>query len=218
VSKPLAEQRASRHAAGLTGRNDELAVLEAVLAFAEGCGYERGHSHQVTRLALLLFDALEPLHKMGSPERFLLHCGGLLHDIGWAYGKAGHHKSALRMILQDQSLPFTDRQRLLVALIARYHRKAMPREGHEHFARLDGEEQRWVRALAGILRVADGFDRTHTNAVRQVRCEVSAERIVMHCEADGAADAEMWAASEKADLLESVFRRQIIIQPVAARR
>jgi exopolyphosphatase/guanosine-5'-triphosphate,3'-diphosphate pyrophosphatase len=218
VGKPLPEQRARRHAAGPTGPNDERAVLEAVLPFAEDCGYERGHSHQVTRLALLLFDALASLHKMGPRQRFLLHCGGLLHDIGWAYGKAGHHKSALRMILQDQSLPLTDRQRLLVALIARYHRKAVPREGHEGFARLDEEDRQRVRALGGILRVADGLDRTHTNIVRDLRCEVSAGRIVIRCEVDGSADAEMWAASEKADLLESVFSRKIIFEPVAARR
>ncbi len=218
MSKPLPEQRTSRHAAGPTGPNDERAVLEAVLAFAEDCGYEWGHSHQVTRLALLLFDALGSLHKMGPRQRFLLHCGGLLHDIGWAYGKAGHHKSALRMILQDQSLPLNDRERLLVALIARYHRKAPPQDGHEDFARLDGDDRRRVRALAGILRVADGLDRTHADAVRDVRCEVSAERIVIRCEVDGSADAEMCAASEKADLLESVFHRKIIIEPFTARR
>ena len=218
MSRPLPEQRARRHAAEPTGANDERAVLEAVLAFAEDCGYERGHSHQVTRLALSLFDGLRDLHGMDRLERFLLHCGGLLHDIGWAHGKAGHHKSALRMILQDQSLPLTDRERLLVALIARYHRKALPRDDHEDFARMDDEDRRRVRALGGILRVADGLDRTHVNAVREVRCEVSAERVVIRCEVDGSADAEMWAASEKADLLESVFDRKIIIEPLAARR
>jgi len=218
VSKPLLNHSASRQAAGPTCPDDERAVLDEVLAFAENCGYERGHSHQVTRLALLLFDALRPLHKMGSRQRFLLHCGGLLHDIGWAYGKAGHHKSALRMILQDQSLPLADRERLLVALIARYHRKALPRDGHEDFARLDGEDRRRVRALAGILRVADGLDRTHVSAVREVRCEVSAERVVIRCEVDGSADAEMWAASEKADLLESAFNRKVVIEPVTSRR
>ena len=218
MGKPLPEQRASRRAAGPTGPNDERAVLEAVLAFAESCGYERGHSHQVTRLALLLFDALASLHKMGPRQRFLLHCGGLLHDVGWAYGKAGHHKSAMRMILQDRSLPLDDRQRLLVALIARYHRKALPRYDHEDFARLGDEDRQLVRALGGILRVADGLDRTHTDAVRDVRCEVSAEQIVIRCEVDGSADAEIWAANEKADLLESVFGRKIILEPVAARR
>ncbi|HUW82645.1 MAG TPA: HD domain-containing protein [Phycisphaerae bacterium] len=218
MSKPLPDQSASRQSARPACPNDERAVLEAVLAFADECQYERGHSHQVTRLALLLFDSLQSLHKMGSRERFLLHCGGLLHDIGWAHGKAGHHKAALRMILQGESLPLTDRERLLVGLIARYHRKALPQDGHEDFARLDGEDRRRVWVLGGILRVADGLDRTHVNAVRDLRCEVSAERVVIRCAVNGPADEEILAASEKADLLESVFTRKIIIEPVAARR
>jgi exopolyphosphatase/guanosine-5'-triphosphate,3'-diphosphate pyrophosphatase len=192
-------------------------VLEAVLAFADECQYERGHSHEVTRLALLLFDALASLHKMGLRQRFLLHCGGLLHDIGWAYGKAGHHKSALRMILQDQSLPLDGRERLLVALIARYHRKALPRDDHGGFADLGDEDRQRVRLLAGILRVADGLDRTHASAVREVRCEVSAERVVIRCEVEGSAEAEVWAATQKADLLESALSRKVMIEPVAAR-
>ena len=218
MSKPLPDQSASWQAARPAGPDDERAVLDQVLAFAEDCGYERGHSHQVTRLALSLFDGLRDLHGMDRLERFLLHCGGLLHDIGWAHGQAGHHKAALRMILQDESLPLTDRERLLVALIARYHRKALPRDGHEDFARVDDDDRRRVCVLGGILRVADGLDRTHVNAVRDVRCEVSAERIVIRCEVDGSADAEVRAASEKADLLESVFDRQVLIEPVAARR
>lgn len=218
MSKPLPDQNTSRKPARATCPNEARAVLDEVRAFAEGCGYERGHSHQVTRLALLLFDDLESLHKMGSRERFLLHCGGLLHDIGWAYGKAGHHKSARRMILEDQSLPLNDRQRLLVSLIARYHRKALPRDGHEDFASLDDEDRQRVRALAAILRVADGLDRTHVDAVRQVRCQVSAEQIVIRCDVDGSAEAEVCAAGEKADLLESVFGRKIIFELVAARR
>jgi len=218
VSKPLPDQSASRQAARPPCPKDARAVLDEVLAFAEDCGYERGHSHQVTRLALTLFDGLRNLHGMGHLERFLLRCGGLLHDIGWAHGQAGHHKAALRMILQTESLPLADRERLLVALIARYHRKAPPRDDHKDFARMDDEDRRRVRALGGILRVADGLDRTHVNAVCEVRCEVSAERVVIRCEVDGSADAELRAASEKADLLESVFDRKIIIEPLAARR
>ena len=218
MSKPLPDQSASRQAASPACPNDERAVLEAVLAFADECQYERGHSHQVTRLALTLFDGLRDLHGMGHLERFLLRCGGLLHDIGWAHGQAGHHKAALRMILQTESLPLTDRERLLVGLIARYHRKALPRDGHEGFERLTGEDRRRVCVLGGILRVADGLDRTHVNAVRDVRCDVSAERMVIRCEVDLPADAEMWAAGEKADLLEFVFGRKVIIEPVAERR
>jgi putative phosphoesterase len=187
-------------------------VPDAVLALARSCDYEREHTHQVTKLALQIFDELEGLHQMGSQERFWLQCGALLHDIGWMEGPQGHHKTALRLILADPRLPWSLREREIVGLIARYHRKALPRERDKHFSTLSRADQHRVRVLAGMLRVADGLDRSHLSVVRRVSCDVTDARIACVCDAEGPAVVEVETASKKADLLEQVFQRRVSVK------
>jgi exopolyphosphatase/pppGpp-phosphohydrolase len=213
---PRGGRRGSEPPGGASAEAD--AVLDAVLAFAQSCRYERGHTHQVTRLALALYDCLQPLHGLGPRERRWLQCGALLHDIGWIEGQPRHHKTALRLILAEPSLPFDRRRRRLIGLIARYHRRRAPQDGDKYFRRLSGEDRQRVRVLAGILRVADGLDRSHAGVIRSVACEVSAQEIRMVCDAGGPADSEKAAAEAKADLLESVFHRRCRVEvPVQAR-
>ncbi|HUS91723.1 MAG TPA: metallophosphoesterase family protein [Phycisphaerae bacterium] len=187
-------------------------ALAAVRAIWDRCSVEVEHTRQVTKLALRLFDGLVELHGLGPRERFWLECGALLHDIGWIDGQRGHHKTALRLLLRDRQLPFDDRVRRIVASIARYHRKALPAEGHAHFAALDEADRRTVCLLAGILRVADGLDRTHTDAVTDVRCDLSPGRLVIRCMTDGPTDAELWAAEKKSDLLELATGRAVAFE------
>lgn len=187
-------------------------VREAVLALARRCRYEREHTHQVTRLSLELFDALKALHKLGARERFWLHCGSLLHDIGWIEGQQGHHKTALRLIMGAADLPFERREREIVGLIARYHRKALPSDRHKYYGSLSTADQHRVAVLGGLLRVADGLDRSHYRVVRGIRCEVTAGEIAVVCTVADAAGAEVAAATKKADLLERALGRSVTIR------
>ena len=196
---------------GWRGRGASEKVLEAVLDLARRCRYEREHTHQVTKLALELFDTLEGLHQMGPRERFWLRCGALLHDIGWTEGQQGHHKTALKLIMADARLPFERREREIVGLIARYHRKSLPRADHKYYRHLGATDRRRVAVLAGLLRVADGLDRTHCSVVQTVQCRVSKREIAIRCQVQGAADIEFMAARKKADLLEGVFERPVAI-------
>ena len=151
----------------LPHRPEDADRYRAVCALAEAHRYEREHTHQVTRLAMALFDGLAPALGLNADARFLLQCGAMLHDIGWSDGRKAHHKTAQRLILAAEGLPFDDRERTIVALVARYHRKALPAPDHEGYADLGEADRRLVRALGGILRVADGLDRSHVNVVRE---------------------------------------------------
>jgi putative phosphoesterase len=193
-------------------RAEARSALDAVIALARDCNYAPEHTHQVTELALTLFDQLQSLHGLGPQERLWLQYGALLHDIGWIEGGQGHHKTSLRLIIAEPSLPFERRERWIVGLIARYHRRAVPNDRHKYFRRLSGEDQQRVRVLAGILRVADGLDSTHTRVMRRVTCEVSSREITIVCEVNGPADDEIAAVAEKADLLESVLERRCVVK------
>jgi exopolyphosphatase/guanosine-5'-triphosphate,3'-diphosphate pyrophosphatase len=136
----------------------------------------------------------------------------LLHDIGWIEGQKGHHKTSLYLILDAPDLPFDQRERFIVGSIARYHRGALPKHKHEHFAALSPVDQRIVTILAAILRVADGLDRTHQSVVQDLQCELTPPEVVVNCVARGNAGPEQERALDKGDLLERAFDRELIIK------
>jgi putative phosphoesterase len=194
-------------------------ALAAAAALAEQCHYDQEHTEQVTRLALRLFDELRDLHGLGPAERHWLHCAALLHDIGWMEGRRAHHKTALRVILTSEALPFDRRTRHVVGSIARYHRRALPQEAHRHFAALAPRDREAVCKLAAILRVADGLDRTHFDVVADVRCDADDETVRVRGFVRGPAAAEIMAAAKKGDLFERTFARRVVFEtrPASAR-
>lgn len=188
--------------------------IKQVRQFALHCRYEAEHSEQVTRLAQILFDRLEAIHNLGKEERFLLTSAGLLHDIGWMQGQKAHHKTAMEMILQDLTLPLTQWQRKIVALVARYHRKALPQDEHPIYGQLSSKDQNTVRMLAGILRIADGLDRSHLSCVQDIEVRKGQDQMELQCKTNDLATPEMWAAQKKADLLEQVLSKKVNLSVV----
>ena len=186
--------------------------VKAVLQLASSCNYEAGHTHQVTHLTLQLFDELQSLHGLGEQERFWLRCAGLLHDIGWTEGQKAHHKTALRLILEEPLLLFNTRERLIVGSVARYHRKALPDESHDHYAALQPSDREIVRTLAALLRVADGLDRTHQSLVKNLACVITSKKIIVHCDVQRPAEEEQQTALDKGELFEQVLGRKLAIE------
>jgi putative phosphoesterase len=187
-------------------------LIKDIVHLAETCEYEAGHTHQVTRLALRLFDELQSVHHLGAEERFWLHAAGLLHDIGWIEGQKGHHKTALRIILKTPLLPFDNRVRLIIGSIARYHRRALPKKKHAHYKALRPTERKMVQTLAAMLRVADGLDRTHQSLIEDLSCEITPEQIVVWCSARRPSEVDRQAALKKGQLLSRVFKRDLVIE------
>ena len=204
-------KKQARTAEAPSAEQDDLR-LAPILQLAALCKYEQGHSHQVTRLALGMFDQLKPLHELGHPERFLLHAGSLLHDIGFIEGQEAHHKTAQRIILDSPLLPNEARDRQVISCIARYHRRAEPKNKHEPYGSLSKQDRTIVRKLSAILRIADSFDIHHEDRVRDLSCQVRRRRVTIDCAATHALDEEREQALSKGRLFEKVFDRKLDIQ------
>lgn len=184
-----------------------------VLNLAQTCGYEEEHTQQVARLALQIFDQLRGLTNFGQEEKFFLLCAAFLHDIGISVeGTRGHHKVAQRIILSTPLLHFSSKERLIIANIARYHRKALPSEQHSHYRALNTREQHLVNILSGILRIADGLDYRHDNRVEHIDLVIDDHSIAMQCAGNRKKNKlEIASAMEKSDLLANALGRSIQI-------
>ena len=189
-------------------------------------GWDAGHMRQVSRLAASLFDELQNLHGLGEEDRFLLLAGALTHDVGIGgalfdpngMGRsvlsnsdpfAAHHKSSRDLIMKNDFPGIDQRQKAIIALLARYHRRAKPKARHKIFKTLNRQDQEKVRKLAAILRVADGLDRSHTSTVHQLSCRIEDKRIILTLEVYREPDAEIYGTRKKSGLFEEVFGRKM---------
>lgn len=174
---------------------------------------ELPHLEQVARLAVLLFRSLGQVHKLGPHECELLCCAALLHDVGISVSYPGHHKKSLKLILRAELPALTAREREIVANVARYHRKAKPSAKHQAFARLPAEDQQLVCKLAAILRLADGLDRAHENAVSAVEASADPQGWAVAIAGPGNLAYAAASARRKADLFEDVYDVKIRFEP-----
>lgn len=180
-------------------------TFAACITMGRRLGFEEGHACQDARLAVMLFDQTCDLHGLGDECRDLLTCAGLLHDIGYAEGYWGHHKTAYRLIKQAELPGLTERQKRIVANVARYHRGARPKLKHKGFAVLDPDDQEIVTTLGAILRLADGLDRGHMNSVHDLEVRLDGDRLVVLVDCPLGCGSEVWAGEKKGRFLGQVF-------------
>ena len=184
---------------------------ETVMKIGRTYNFDEEHGLHVAKLALRLYDDLIPLHNLGDDSRELLEAAAILHDIGYYISHAAHHKHALYLILNSEMLGFNDEEIALIANVARYHRKSHPKTRHPEFAQLNKGDQERVRILSGILRIADGLDRTHRGIVENISLVLGERKILLIPETAPKADAtfEYWSMERKKELLEENIGRVI---------
>ncbi|MDT8441919.1 MAG: Ppx/GppA phosphatase family protein [Desulfuromonadales bacterium] len=185
-----------------TDRRDWLA---AVTAFARACQADELHAEQVRRLAVAIFEAVPPATDLDQRARMMLEAAALLHDVGYFIGYSKHHKHSCHLIRHADLYDFSPRETEIIANLARYHRKSLPKSRHENFARLGSDDQKLVRKLAGILRLADGLDRRRGSAVRDISCYSTSGRFVIELAGSDDLSVEIYGARTKGDLFETAF-------------
>ena len=177
-------------------------------ALGEQHQYEAGHAESVRRLAAQLFEQTRELHHLDDRASVLLQAAALLHDLGRSISYESHHKHAQYLIEASAIEGLDHHERHLVAVVARYHRKALPARDHEDFAALRGRDQTLVEQLAALLRLADALDWQHAQVVGDVaatvrdqefelRASLAAPNTQLRLEAE--------AITSKGDLFEQVF-------------
>jgi exopolyphosphatase / guanosine-5'-triphosphate,3'-diphosphate pyrophosphatase len=189
--------------------------------FAERCQSDRRHVEQVRTLALQLFDQLGDALGCEPEDRLLLEAAALLHDVGQLVSYRKHHKHSFQLIGHAERLGLPPRERLIVALVSRYHRRTGPRRKHADFASLPAADRAIVLRLSGLLRLADGLDRGHTAVVESVHTQLTPKRLSVRITprmAGADLELECWGASRKADVLADLLARDIEIGPVTKRR
>jgi len=132
-----------------------------VLHLARGFGVDLPRAERVAAHALSLYDQTQGLlHGDTGEGRQLLWAAAMLHTCGKHINIAAYHKHSWYLIRHGELLGYTEAEHLMVAAIARYHRRSLPKKRHEAWQLIEGRPARQtVAAMALLLRLAAALDR-----------------------------------------------------------
>jgi exopolyphosphatase/guanosine-5'-triphosphate,3'-diphosphate pyrophosphatase len=166
---------------------------------------DMAHMEQDAYLATTIFRLTRDLHELPQEYEELLEYAALLHDIGYFYGYDNHHKHAYALIMAADIPGLSAHEKKIMALVARYHRSARPKPSHKGLRDLSEEDREIVIKLGAILRLADGLDRSHTNAVEDLECEIIGSHVIFTLHPHHGNEIERWAGHKKSRFFQDVF-------------
>lgn len=132
-----------------------------VLHLARTYGVDLERSDRVMAFALSLYDQTRGwLHQDDGQGRLLLWAAAQLHACGQHINVAAYHKHTWYLIRHGELLGYSESEHLMVAAIARYHRRSLPKKRHESWQLIQSrDDRRTVSTMALLLRLAAALDR-----------------------------------------------------------
>ena len=187
-------------------------ILHSVHELGLKYEFDEAHANCVSAAAQALFQAMQPEHQLKRSHEVILMVAAQLHDIGMFIGNSGHHKHSKYLIENSDIFGLGEKNVQLCALVARYHRRALPRNGHTDYAALTREERLVVNKLASILRVADALDRSHTQMACKFNVVCRERQVLIEPDCNGDFTAEKRALAEKGTMFEQVYGRTVVLR------
>jgi CHAD domain-containing protein len=231
------------------GKQIQVLATRRMKLWAGGLDPDFPHSERVASLALQLYDGLlatgwQPSVDSSSARSSLL-AAALLHDVGKSEGEKGHHKASFDLIrAHGNPLGWKPADLQRAAIIARFHRGALPRRNHKSLRDLLPDEQKGAIQLIAILRLANALDAAHDGQIRRIQIENvasgngsakvasrlatahrflrkpaalrSKEALVIGAEGYAPLGPSAQTIAAERHLLETVLRRPVLIQPMKA--
>ncbi|MEQ1870295.1 MAG: Ppx/GppA phosphatase family protein [Vicinamibacterales bacterium] len=198
----------------------------SVIELAERCDYVPEHAQQIARLSLMLFDRTRGIHGMTDREREWLEYAAILHDAGVLISYERHHHHSYYLIKNGDLRGFEPNEIDTIALVARYHRRAVPERRHLGYGELPKKRRLIVRSLSAMLRLAENLDRSHAQSIVSVDVHDRGEDALLQVKTAADAELELWAASRNVAPFERLIgkplrievSRQTQTEPVIAER
>lgn len=199
----------------VTGQEDEALLLGAIhsaTALAEKYHVDPKHAESVAEVSVRLFDFLQADHGLNQRCRLLLRVSALLHEVGGFVSSRSHHKHSEYLIANSEVFGLNRPEITLVAQIARYHRRSVPRSSHPAYMALPRELRVVVNKLAGMLRVADALIRGNIRRAHEIRFQRRGDDLVVTLPGGSDLLLEEHALSAKGDLFEEIFGLKIRLE------
>lgn len=195
---------------GLTEEFSEQIIASARTLLRKYKGDDR-HAEYVRSVSCRLFDAMESELGLDSHARTLLEVSSILHDVGMFIRAADHNLHSYYIIKHSEIFGLSSEDINLVALISLFHKGKATLQNEAEVKMLPRASRLIILKLCAILRVADAFDRSHRQRVRDYTISFSKDSITIRIKGHEHMGLERLAVQEKADLFEDVFGYNIVL-------
>ncbi len=142
-------------------------------------GVNSKRSKRVSEFALTFYDQTKGiLHNDNGEGRELLWAAAKLHACGKHININSYHKHSWYLIRHGELLGYSQAEHLMVASIARYHRKSLPKKRHESWQLLMDESQKsLVSDMSLLLRLSSALDRRPEPLISKIVIEANNKKV-----------------------------------------
>lgn len=205
------------------GKQIQALATQRMKLWANGLDPDFRHSEHVVSLALQLYDSLLALGWQpavdGVSARSSLLAAAFLHDVGKSEGERGHHKASFDLIrAHGNPLGWKAQDLQRAAIVARFHRGALPTRKHKALRDLLPDEQKAAIQLSAVLRLANAFDAAHDGHIRRVQVEGNQirakghEALIIVAEGYSPTGSSAQIIAAERHLLETVLHRPVVVK------
>lgn len=186
-------------------------ALAWATALAEKFHADLAHAEHVTMLARSLFEQLQGLHGLGARDLLLLEVASRIHEIGLAVRPARHHRHGEYLALASPMIGLSVDEKALVAALLRCQRKRFPEPGHEPHDRFSSRDQKRLRSLTMLLRLAIALDKERRGQVTRIELGEDQDGLAMTLFGHGDRLLEAWSVRKQLVFWKQVFDKDIRI-------
>lgn len=187
-------------------------AVHSAMALSKKYGADEEHSLHVADLSVKLFRELQSEHGLDERYELLLRVAALLHEVGSFISDRSHHKHSMYIIQNSDLFGLTRKDISLIALVARYHRRSVPRPYHEEYSTQTRDDRIAVAKLAAILRVADALERKHSQQIRHMSFQREKDTFLITVQGVADLTLEHLAIKEKGNLFEQIYGLKVALR------
>lgn len=187
-------------------------IVRSAISLGRKFDFDEMHARHVAHLANRLFHELAEEHQLDPRYEVVLFVGALLHEVGLFINVRSNHKHAMYLIRNSEIFGLSRQDLLIVALMARYHRRAYPQPSHEGYGTLARDQRVVVAKLSAILRLSIALDESRSGRVKDVRCRRERDRMVIFVPGVDDVSLEQLAMRQNGGLFEEVFGVAVLLR------
>jgi CHAD domain-containing protein len=179
-------------------------------------------ARRIAKFSLQLYDGFASCGLIpddsGYEGRSILHAAALLQEVGRIRKNKAHHKESYR-IIRSIATPagWSKRDLELAALVARFHRGAMPGPDHKVMKAYSIPLRQSLLLQSALLRLANAFSAKPYRAVRRLQVENCSGVILVRAEGYAGMDPPAPKLSAAKHLVEFACHRPVHILPPGGR-
>lgn len=190
-------------------------IIRSTWELAHRYDVDQEHARNVAELCRQLFRQLRKEHELEDRYETLLYVAAALHETGGYINVSSMHKHSMYLIMNSTLFGLTADDLQLVAMVARYHRRSMPKTAHQPYASMDRYRRVIVSKLAAILRIAIALDASRSQRIRQIECRRVRNRIIISVPSVDDLSVEQIAVRRSRLFFETIFGLEVQLRTQA---